>query len=251
MKRQENPGGNQIVTLLIVGVGGYMLYQYLVSSGMWAQWFGGGATGSSLPTLAQIQTGLQSGQLTPAGIDGAGNSIVHNATNNAFYAINPQTGVVSAASGPGTLASSNPGTTPPTSTPTTTAIPASIQSGLQSAAAQYMAANPGKQMTTDLWLYYYQILKYGANPNDLSTFPITGGQAGSVFAALGIDSTNPTARVTPVNLQQFVSAMSTAGVSGIISVPNNGPITAPLPTTQNFRGGYGGYNGGGKRGYLN
>lgn len=185
-----------IIKLAILAAVAYFGYEYLVRSGLWAQWFGGATLPASGGTTA----------LPPVGT---------------------------------TLQLPAP--------PQAPAISAAVQSQLQTSANGYLAANPGKQMTTDLWLYYYQILVHGANPNNLATFPITGAQAATVFNALGINYNDPTQRVTPVTLPQFIAAMSHAGVSGlsaIIPVPNNGPISAPLPT-QSFGAGYGGYGRGG------
>ena len=254
MKRHENPGGSsEIVTLLIVAGGAYLAYNYLQSSGLWAQWFGGAAATGGMPTLATIQAGLQSGAFVGAGTDGSGNVIVHQASTGAYYAINPTTGVVSSASGPGTLAVSNPATTPPPSQPVTTTPTTGVQTQLAAMAQQYMAnmqaaGTPVQGLNVDQWLYYYQIITRGANPSNLASFTITPQQGESVILALGLTDAT---RGTIITMQQFLNALGSAGVSGIISVPNGGQIRNPMPTTQNFSGGYGGYGGGVKRGYLN
>lgn len=254
-RREQNPGGSsEVVTLLIVAGGAYLAYTYLQSSGLWAQWFGGAATTGGMPTLATIEAGLQSGAFVGAGTDGSGNVIVHQAATGAYYAVNPTTGIVSAASGPGTLAVSNPATTPPPSQPVSSAPSTSTQTQLAAMAQQYMtnmaaAGTPVQGLNADQWLYYYQIITRGANPANIASFTITPQQGESVILALGLTDAT---RGTIISMQQFLNALGSAGVSGIISVPNGGPIRSPMPTTQSFSGGYGGYGTGGKRGgYLN
>jgi hypothetical protein len=209
-----------IIKLAIMAAIAYFGYEYLVRSGLWAQWFGGAAQPQPQPTAGGIQT-------MPG----------YNPAQAALPApIQPSPSPIQL------------------SQPPASAISAAVQAQLQASANQYLAnmqaaGTPKSGLDVDNWLYYYQVLVHGANPNNLSTFPITGAQAATVFNALGINYNDPTARVTPVTLPQFAAAMSRAGVSGvgaIIPVPNNGPISAPLPT-QSFGAGYGGYGNGGYR----
>jgi hypothetical protein len=77
-------------------------------------------------------------------------------------------------------------------------------------------------------------------------------QEEAITQALGL--ADATAATTIVSLPQFISALNGVGLSGIVRVPNQGPITAPLPTSQSFNRGYGGYPGGRRemrKGYLN
>lgn len=244
MKHEENPGGSNIVTLLIVGVVGYVGYQYLVSSGMWAQWFGGAASASGLPTINTIAAGLQSGAFVGAGTNAQGNTVVHQVATGAYYAVNPTSGAVSGASGPGTLAVGAP-----TTVPTQPVVPSSTLTGtlanqLQALANQYMAnmqtaGTPVSGLNVDQWLYYYQLYK---------GVTVTPNQAESIIVAAGLTDAT---RGTILPLAQFLTALGSVGLSGIVSTPGQGPIRSPLPTTQNFGGGYGGYGNAGRRGYLN
>lgn len=255
--KQENPGGSNIVTLLIIGVVGYVGYQYLVSSGMWAQWFGGAAAGTGSTLAQQIAAGLQNGQFVQAGTDGAGNIIVHQVSTGAYYAVNPTSGAVSQASGPGgggTVGTQPTSTVPITQpNPVATTPPSSaVASQLQAMGNQFMQASGAAGLNVDQWLYYYQIVAHGANPANPASFTMTA-QADPILGQLGI-GTDASSRQRTVTMAQFLSALNGVGVSGIISVPGQGPIRTPLPTSQNFGGGYGGYSGGGysgRRGYLN
>ncbi len=245
MKREENPGGNQLITLLIVGGVGYVAYQYLVSSGMWAQWFGGSAGASALPTYQQIVAGVQAGQMVGAGTDAAGNSIVHNIASGAYYAVNPSSGAVSAANGPGQLAVGAPTTvvTQPASTPpaqTTVGLPAGssqLAAQLQAAGIQFMQGSGAQGLNIDQWMFYYQQIK---------GITLNGTQAASLIQAAGLSDAT---RGTVIPLSTFMNALGGVGLSGIVPVPNQGPIRAPIPTTQSFRGGYGGYGNSGRGKY--
>ena len=44
-----------IIKFLIIGVAVYLGYEYLQSSGLWAQWFGGSSAGNSFATVAALQ----------------------------------------------------------------------------------------------------------------------------------------------------------------------------------------------------
>jgi hypothetical protein len=59
--------GDLVKYALLLG-GGYMLYNYLVQSGMWAQWFGPAAGGGLMPVGAgNLGAQLPPGTLLPAG----------------------------------------------------------------------------------------------------------------------------------------------------------------------------------------
>jgi len=255
MKRQENPGGgNQILTMLIVVGGGYVLYQYLVSSGMWAQWFGGAASGTAgMPTLQQIAAGIQSGAFVAAGQDAHGNTIVHQVSTGAYYAVNNSSGAVTLAQGPGSTGST---TTVPTTVPVSTTPPpaaSNLQAQLQSYANQYLAnmqaaGTPVAGLNVNQWLWYYQIIRRGANPANTATFTMYGTQEDeAIVRALGLTDAQ---QGTIVTLQQFMTALGSAGLSGlggIVMVPNSGPISNPLPSrvpAQSFNRGFGGYKHG-------
>jgi len=248
MKREENPGGgNQIITLLIVAGGAYLAYNYLVSSGMWAQWFGGAAaTGTGGGLAQQIAAGLQSGAFVQAGKDAAGNIIVHQVSTGAYYAVNPTTGAVAQASGPGQLAVGAPTTvvtTPPvTQQPPPVQVSSATATQLQQMGNQFIAnmqaaGTPVAGLNVDQWMFYYDQIK--------GTTLFGTAQGLAVIQAAGVPSS------TIIPLSTFLSALGSAGLSGIVSVPNQGPIRAPIPTTQSFRGGYGGYGNSGRKGYLN
>lgn len=250
MKREENPGGSQLMTMAIMAAVAYFGYQYLVSSGLWAQWFGGAASASALPTAAQIQAGLSSGQFVSAGTDAAGNVIVHLISTGAYYAVNPVSGAVAQASGPGQLAIGAPTTvvtTPPVTQPAaTTTTTSAIATQLQAMGNQFMAnmqaaGTPVAGLNVDQWLFYYDQIR--------GTSLFGTAQYSEVIQAAGVPSSS-----TIIPLATFLTALGSVGLSGIVAVPNQGPITAPLPTSQNFNRGYGGYPGGRReirKGYLN
>jgi len=249
MKRQENPsGGGEIITLLIVAGGAYLAYNYLQSSGLWAEWFGGAATSAGGTIAQQIAAGLQSGAFVRAGTDAQGNIIVHQVSTGAYYAVNPTTGAVSQTSGPGGggTVGTQPTTTVPVTNPNTTPPATSaLQTQLQAAGNQFMAnmqaaGTPVSGLNVDQWMFYY---------NQIKGTSLSGAQALSIIQAAGVPSSG-----TIIPLSTFMSALGGVGLSGIVAVPNLGPITAPLPTSQNFNRGYGGYPGGRRemrKGYLN
>lgn len=181
-----------IIKLLIFGVGGYVLYQYLVSSGLWAQWFGGGAASA--------------------------------------------TGAVAATSGPGIT--SGGGTTVPTTGPVTTTPPPSsnnnaLQSQLQNYANQFMTNTGAQGLNVDQWVFYYQTVR---------NTTLSGGQVEAIIQALGLTDAT---RGTLVTVSQFLTALGSTGLSGIVTVPNAGPIINPLPS-QSFNKGFGGYGSNGR-----
>lgn len=246
MKREENPGGSNIVSLVVIGAVAYFGYQYLVSSGLWAQWFGGAAPAAG-GLMQQIAAGLQNGQFVRAGTDAQGNIIVHQIATGAYYAVNPTTGAVSQASGPGSggTVGTQPVTTVPTTNPNTTTQPPvnALATQLQAMGNQFMANTGAQGLNIDQWVFYYQQIK-GTT--------LSGTQVNSLISALGLsDATRST---TMIPLATFINALGGVGLSGIVTVPNQGPIAAPLPTSQNFNRGYGGYPGGRRemrKGYLN
>jgi hypothetical protein len=202
MKREENPGGSNILTLAIIGVVGYVGYQYLISSGLWAQWFGGSVAPHPLPP----QTQPPSTATTPPGYIPQP------------VAMPPQ-----------------PQLPPPQTTPVTSAL----ATQLQAAGAQFMSSTGAQGLNIDQWVFYYQTIK---------GVTLTGAQVESLILHAGLSDAT---RGTIIPLATFVNALTGSGLSGIIHVPGQGPIRAPLPTTQNFSGSYGGYGGGGRKGYLN
>lgn len=164
----KNMGG--IIKVAIMAAIAYYGYQYLVSSGLWAQWFGGAAP--------------------PQPTGGSG-------------------GAIATSSGPS----------------------AAVQQQLATMGAAYKT-NTGSDPNVDSWVYYYQQAK---------GITLSGGQVDNLITALGLNSAT---RATPIPLSAFVAAMAHVGLSGIVHVPNAGPIAAPLPT-QSFGGGFGGYGNGG------
>lgn len=179
-----NPKGmGDIVKLAIMAAVAYYGYQYLVSSGLWAQWFGG----APLP------------QLPAAG--GGGTT-----------AVQPGQNVV------------------PITVPVNTST---LRNQLAAAGAQY-TANTGLPLNVDQWVYYYQQAK---------GVTLSGGQVDTLIQTLGLTNAS---RGTAITVDQFMAALGHVGLGSIISVPNAGPIAAPLPT-QSFGGGFGGYRAGGYR----
>lgn len=239
-----------MVSLAVMAAVAYFGYQYLVSSGLWAQWFGpggqfgnisGGTTAQA--NLQSIASGLASGALVAAGKDAAGNTIVHDVASGLYIAVNPTTGALAQASGPGQLAVGSPGTvvtTPPvTQQQPPPAQTSGLQSQLQSAANQYMQASGHSGLNIDQWVFYYQTIK---------GVQLSGAQVESLIMAAGLSDAT---RSTIIPLSTFMNALGGVGLSGIVAVPNQGPIRAPIPTSQNFRGGYGGYGSAGRKGYIN
>jgi hypothetical protein len=230
----------------------YFGYQYLVSSGLWSQWFGGAAATPGGLTAQQIAAGIQNGQFVQAGTDAAGNIIVHQLSTGAYYAVNPTTGAVAAASGPGSggTVGTQPTATVPITQPNPVALPpatSTLATQLQTMANQYMAnmqaaGTPVAGLNIDQWLFYYDQIR-GA-----SLFGTAQGE--SLIQAAGVTDAT---RSTIIPLATFMAALGSVGLSGIVRVPNQGPITVPLPTSQSFNRGYGGYPGRRemRKGYLN
>jgi hypothetical protein len=54
MTKKENPGASGIIIALGVAAAGYLVYQWLQSSGLWAQWFGGATSGNTFSTPATL-----------------------------------------------------------------------------------------------------------------------------------------------------------------------------------------------------
>jgi hypothetical protein len=101
-------------------------------------------------------------------------------------------------------------------------------------------ANSGTQgLNIDQWVFYYQTIK---------GVTLSGTQVESLIMGAGLSDAT---RGTIIPLSTFLTALGGVGLSGIVAVPNQGPIRAPIPTTQSFRGGYGGYGNAGRKGYLN
>jgi hypothetical protein len=54
MTKRENPGASGVIIALGVAAAGYLVYQWLQSSGLWAQWFGGATAGNTFSTPATL-----------------------------------------------------------------------------------------------------------------------------------------------------------------------------------------------------
>lgn len=177
----------QIIKGVAILAAGYFVYDWLQSSGLWAQWFGGAsvAAPNSFSNSTALLTYCQA-----------------NPTGTAVF-VDPTTGASSTATCAQWM-SSNPQTTP---------LPAASTSAPPSAIAAMQAANGSDSATLDDWSYYWQNLPtFSGAP---SGFGVNGSISATLFnQILGLNGGNRTAEVSA---EQFVSWLNTAsGMSGLM-----------------------------------
>jgi len=261
-----------LIKFAIIGVIGYVGYNYLVSSGLWAQWFGGASGGTtpalpagggavmSVTTAGGNPAALKAGEAWTVKITGAPPNAHVDATDyqqNGVTIPNSIGNAMTDSSGTFSYASTAPvasnymgnwstvwtvnGQQIGTWNFTLSAAGVSgvdndaLRNQLAAAGVQFMRAMNAPGLSADQWAFYYQ---------QLTGTSLTESQAQNIVMNTGMQ------RGSLITLDQFLNALHGAGLGAIIEVPNAGPISAPLPTvSQNFSktGGYGGYSGGGYR----
>ena len=171
---------NSIVKYALIGVAAYLGYQWLQSSGLWAEWFGGSSSFTDPTSLLTYCQANPSGSATYGG---------QTAACSAWMA---------AAAGSTTPAST--GTAPSPAATSTTVSPATNVTPLT--AAQLMQAagvtNASQTLTVDQWNYYVtNKIAPNATVTDLSAQGIQRGVNDSVTAA------------------EYISLRHQAGLSGM------------------------------------
>jgi hypothetical protein len=189
----KDEGG--ILKLVLLGVAGYLAYQWLQSSGLWAQWFGGNSFTSTSQLLAYCQanpTGTASfnGQSAPC------SSWLQAASGAAQPAASSSAPAPSSATSPSPAAG-------PISTPTVSpSLPAKITpltvAQLLNAVAQSgSGATAATTFNVDQWNYY--VTTY-IDPTAIVDVDLSA--AGYVSGA-------------PLTAQQYISLRQSVGLSGI------------------------------------
>lgn len=194
-----------LLKLAIVGVGGYLLYNYLVQSGMWAQWFGG--AGGMLPAGG----GVNPGTTTIPG------STFIPSSGQALPAAQPRMNVTTSSGNPAAMKVGDSYTVSIT--------------GAQPNARVMVTATQGATTIQDATGQAFT----DANGN----FSISG-----VAENAHLGAWSEVWRVGNVVIGNWNFTISPSGVSGvgaIIPVPNNGPIRAEIPgmsfNNSGFKGG--------------
>jgi len=169
-----------IIKVALIAVGGYLLYEWLNSSGLLAQ-FG---IGNSFTTSASL---LQYCQANPTG----------SATYNG-YTLPCSQWLTAATPAPAPVTANPISTTPVTSAPS----PAPMSSAVSSfSAAQLLAAagtsNPNQTYTVDQWNFLLQKMSPSEQVSDLSNVGIVRGVNDTMTAA------------------QYIANRSKAGLSGL------------------------------------
>lgn len=182
----------QLIKYGAMAAAAWFVYDWLQTSGLWAQWFGGTVTAAanSFNNSTSLLTYCQ-----------------ENPSGTAVF-VDPTTGQSSTASCAQWL-SSNPQTTPITSTPASTATPQA------QAIAAMQGANGSDSATLDQWSYFWQ-----NNPTFAgapSGYGVNGSISPTLFnQILGLNGGN---RDSEVSASQFVSWLNTAsGMSGCMTL---------------------------------
>jgi hypothetical protein len=176
---------DSIVKLVLIGAAGYLAYNWLQSSGLWAQWFGG----NNFSTAASL---LQYCQQNPNG----------TASFNGQSA--PCSAWLKAAQPTAPPATTSSSTTPtpaagPVSTPVIQArvTPLTVQSLLNAVAQQGTAATASTTFNSDQWNYFVTTYIDHNALVDVDLTPL-GYVQGS-----------------PLTAQQYISLRQQAGISGL------------------------------------
>ena len=195
-----------LMKLVIVGVGGYLLYNYLVQSGLWAQWFGGAlaTSGGSIPTSSG--TGIPPGQLP---------------SSTQLPATRPQMSVTTSSGNPSSMKVGDSYTVRIT--------------GAAPNAHVYVNATSNGNTLQD-------VLGPNANTDAAGNYSISGvaeaAHTGSWSETWMVGNMN-------LGTWNFTISSGVAGVADIVRVPNNGPINAPLPATPGLSFNSSAFKGGG------
>lgn len=196
--------------------GAYLLYEYLQSSGLWAQWFGGAGGGGSLfgnaGALLPAGTVLPSGTSQPAGGNtGTVSVLLHDNSGSSIFKAGDQF----------TLTVTGP--------PNSPVLINAIQNGQQLPGPTNLGSTDasGRFVLTGNWI--------AANVGNWSESITVGGHP-----------------APPLN---FNILAGLAGVGAIVPVPNNGPVVAPVagaaPPSMTFGNNAWGGSGRGQRGKIN
>jgi hypothetical protein len=199
--KKENPGANGIIIALGVAAAGYLVYQWLQSSGLWAQWFGGtAASGNTFSTPATLMSYCQANPGGTATYQVAGGSPT-TATCSAWLAAQTPAATTPAAST----------STPPQSTAPPTSTPAS-STGLVIPSNLTVTPNINNSLSGNVMIN-------GVSTN-LSIITANAGQsAGVIYNTAGQDIT---AQFSTAEQQQLVSAFIAAngGMAGLGWMPS-------------------------------
>jgi hypothetical protein len=183
-----NDETKQLIKYAAMIAAGYFVYEWLQSSGLWAQWFGGtapaAAASNSFSNPSALLTYCQA-----------------NPNGTAIY-VDPTTGVTSTASCAQWIASNSSSPTSVVTAATPNTAPASsLPLNYQQAIAAIKTAAGSDSQTIDEWGYFWQ------NGTIFSGGPAGFGVSGSISAAQaaqmqGFNGNNSNA---PISAEQFVS----------------------------------------------
>jgi hypothetical protein len=173
---QHSSGGGLggIVKIGLIGGAAYFGYNYLVNSGLWAEWFGGSAAAAIPPATVPINTPASSSTTPPA-----------------------------------SSSTTPPAATAPPPATTVQSVGSALGQALNAAAIQYLgnmiAAGtpaPGGGLTVDQWAYYY---------GQIRGLTLSASQVESLIQAAGLTDAT---RSTIISLATFLGALGSVGLSG-------------------------------------
>jgi hypothetical protein len=203
MESKRNPDTGTIILVLGIGAAAYLVYQYLQSSGLWAQWFGG-AAGNVFSDPQKLLAYCAANPTGTATYQAAG-SAPTTAPCSQWIAAQQHiaTTPVSSATNP------NSGTSAPPPPPAPVPV-SNSNSGLTIPAGLTVTHNINNSLSGN-------VIWNGATVNLSIITANAGAAAGVIYNTAGQDIT---AQFTPAQQQQLVSAFIAAngsggGVSGI------------------------------------
>lgn len=196
-------GGKTIAMLGILGVGGYVAYEYMRYSNALSVINKADPTGATANAVGQalgFMGFLSAGFSQPPAVGTPASQAYQLLTAAAAGTL----GQVTPTPAPGTTAA-GPATTTVTTTPgTTPAPPAQPPSPPQPTATDLQNALQSNLGSADQWNYVYrQLTGYGIEQ-------IYGGDFGAIYGAVGSDGTRPTGNITA---QAFLNLPSSKGIS--------------------------------------
>jgi hypothetical protein len=170
---------NQVIKFALIGVGAFLLYEWLQSSGMWAQIFGGANSFTTPATLLAYCQANPAGSASYGGQTAACSAWMQAAGGSASAAV----------------PAPSPAATGSTVTPAATVTPLTVA---QLLAAAGLTSTPNATQTVDEWNYYVSNkISPTATVTDLSAQGIQRGVNDSVTAA------------------QYIALRQQAGLSGL------------------------------------
>ena len=197
MEKRKNPGDvNTIIIVLGLGAAAYLVYQYLQSSGLWAQWFGG-AAGNTFSTPASLLSYCQANPNGTAIYQAAGGSPT-SATCAQWLAANTAATPAPAGAAP------TPTGTPSSPTPASTGLV--IPSNLT------VTPNINNSLSGNVTIN-------GVSTNLSIITGNAGNTSGVIYNTAGQDITS---QFSSAEQQQLVSAFMAAngGLAGLFGVEN-------------------------------